>query len=70
MIALGHKLGMEIVAEGVESRAQYNFLVDQACDLIQGFLFSKPLALEDLLEQWSQQPAKAFAESLPRRLTA
>ncbi len=52
MIALGHKLGMEIVAEGVENRAQYNFLVDQACDRIQGFLFSKPLPLEEMLSTY------------------
>lgn len=52
MIALGHKLGMEIVAEGVENRAQYNFLVDQSCDRIQGFLFSRPLALDDLLSSF------------------
>lgn len=70
MIALGHKLGMEIVAEGVENRAQYNFLVDQSCDRIQGFLFARPLALDDLLEQWASRSEEAVRDSLPQRLTA
>lgn len=70
MIALGHKLGMEIVAEGVENRAQYNFLLDQACDRIQGFLFARPLPLEDLLADLGNQPAVDVTLSIPRRLSA
>ena len=41
-ISLAKKLGMEIVAEGIETREQVDFLAKQDCDLIQGFYFSKP----------------------------
>lgn len=43
VIGIAHNLGMHAVAEGVESCEQYHFLADCECDLIQGFLFSKPL---------------------------
>ncbi len=53
VIALGHKMGLEVVAEGVETLAQYEYLKQQACDRIQGYLFSKPLSLEDLLAKYA-----------------
>ncbi len=43
IISLGHTLGMEIVAEGVETREQLRYLKDQDCDAIQGYLYSPPL---------------------------
>ncbi len=46
IITLGHTLGLEIIAEGVESEAQLTFLRDRGCDLIQGYLFSEPLPAE------------------------
>jgi len=42
-LALAHNLGLKVVAEGVETEAQRAFLVDHECDLLQGYLFSKPL---------------------------
>jgi len=45
-IALGHQLGLEVVAEGVESRAQLDFLGKHQCDLIQGYVFSHALPAE------------------------
>ena len=52
IIGMGKALGMTIVAEGVETIGQEAFLREQACDEMQGFLFSKPVPprqLEDLL---------------------
>jgi EAL domain-containing protein (putative c-di-GMP-specific phosphodiesterase class I) len=46
-IALAHGLGIPVVAEGVESEAQREFLVAQRCDRVQGFLYGRPQALED-----------------------
>ena len=46
-ISLAKKLGMEIVAEGIETREQVDFLAKQNCDLIQGFYFSKPLPVSE-----------------------
>lgn len=46
-ISLAKKLGMQIVAEGIETREQVDFLAKQNCDLIQGFYFSKPLPVSE-----------------------
>ncbi|WP_020655529.1 EAL domain-containing protein [Massilia niastensis] len=46
-IRLGHELGLNVVAEGVETVAQYVFLVEAGCRLIQGYLVSPPLPLDD-----------------------
>jgi diguanylate cyclase (GGDEF)-like protein len=42
IIAMAHRLGMKVVAEGVETRAQLDFLRDEGCDLLQGFLLCPP----------------------------
>ena len=47
MIALAHSLGLAVVAEGVETEAQWAFLRDQACDQCQGFLFGKPVPVAE-----------------------
>ncbi|GAB1392673.1 hypothetical protein MASR1M60_08360 [Rhodocyclaceae bacterium] len=49
-VLLAHKLGMNVVAEGVESREQLKFLLSIGCETIQGYLISKPLFLDDLTE--------------------
>lgn len=43
IISLGHSLGLQIIAEGVETQAQLEFLRVEGCDHMQGFLFSRPL---------------------------
>ena len=50
-IKLAKKLGMQIVAEGIETREQVDFLADQHCDLIQGFYFAKPLPIKEFEEK-------------------
>jgi diguanylate cyclase (GGDEF)-like protein/PAS domain S-box-containing protein len=47
IIALGHALGMNVVAEGVETEDQLKFLHAERCDEIQGYLFSKPVPPEE-----------------------
>jgi EAL domain-containing protein (putative c-di-GMP-specific phosphodiesterase class I) len=54
IIAIGHSLHLDITAEGVETAAQLEFLAQEKCDEVQGFLFSKPVdgaAFTALLEQ-------------------
>ena len=54
IIAMAGALGLEVVAEGVETRGQLDFLAARRCDRMQGFLFSRPLAAaaaSDLLRE-------------------
>jgi EAL domain-containing protein (putative c-di-GMP-specific phosphodiesterase class I) len=48
IIAMAHSLKLEVVAEGVESAEQLAFLQQHGCDLVQGFLFSRPVSAADL----------------------
>jgi EAL domain-containing protein (putative c-di-GMP-specific phosphodiesterase class I) len=47
IISIGKELDLEVVAEGVETQAQLEFLRSIGCDQVQGFLFSKPLPAAD-----------------------
>ncbi len=49
IIAMAHRLGHAVIAEGVEHRKQKQYLVEHQCDMMQGFLFSKPLDEDDAL---------------------
>jgi len=46
-VLLAHKLGLEVVAEGVETEAQLKFLLSIGCEKVQGYLISKPLPAEE-----------------------
>jgi EAL domain-containing protein (putative c-di-GMP-specific phosphodiesterase class I) len=50
VIAMAHSLGLQVVAEGIETESQRNFLVEQGCDQGQGHLFSPALPPEAFLE--------------------
>jgi EAL domain-containing protein (putative c-di-GMP-specific phosphodiesterase class I) len=50
MIAMGKAMNLTLVAEGVETQEQADFLNQQKCDILQGFLFSKPLNPEKSTE--------------------
>ena len=45
---LAHKLGLDVVAEGVETEAQLKYLLSIGCEKIQGYLISKPLPADEL----------------------
>ena len=50
IIEMGHELGMMVIAEGVETAEQLEFLRVNHCDLAQGYLFSRPLPMQELLD--------------------
>jgi diguanylate cyclase (GGDEF)-like protein/PAS domain S-box-containing protein len=47
IISLGHDLGLGVVAEGVETREQFEFLRDHGCDQVQGYYLGMPVAAEE-----------------------
>lgn len=48
VIEIGHELGMNVVAEGVETEEQLQFLKAHNCDVAQGYYFSRPIKIDDL----------------------
>jgi diguanylate cyclase (GGDEF)-like protein len=57
VIQMAHSLNLKVVAEGVEREDQLEFLTRQRCDIIQGYLFSKPLPVDQLETFMSERKA-------------
>jgi EAL domain-containing protein (putative c-di-GMP-specific phosphodiesterase class I) len=51
LLTLAHDLGLAVIAEEIEHKDQLDFLREHGCDYIQGFLFSKPLKIDDFLKK-------------------
>lgn len=56
IIAMAHKLGIRVIAEGIETQEQHQLLLDAGCDYGQGYLFSKPISAEILETQLEALP--------------
>jgi EAL domain-containing protein (putative c-di-GMP-specific phosphodiesterase class I) len=50
IIAMSHILKLRVIAEGIETEEQLRLLVDKDCDIIQGYLFSRPLPAEEMTQ--------------------
>lgn len=48
LVSMGHSLGYRMLAEGVETQAVYDLVVEAGCDAIQGYFLSQPLEAEDV----------------------
>ncbi|PKD37929.1 diguanylate cyclase [Methylomonas sp. Kb3] len=57
IIGMAHNLGIEVIAEGVETDAQRLFLEQHGCHACQGFLFSKPVPIDEFMA-WSRRLPK------------
>jgi len=67
IIAMSHALGLKVIAEGVETDAQWHFLRDCGTQFAQGFYFGRPLPASDLEEILAQQ---SVAEAAPKAAEA
>jgi len=63
IVALGQALGLRIVAEGVETDGQQDFLTRLGCDSLQGYLLGQPVPAEQFMDEWQalQQSPEAVA---------
>lgn len=52
IIVMAHKLGMKVIAEGVETEAQRQVLLTAGCDYGQGYLFSKPVSATEFASKY------------------
>lgn len=62
-VNMAKELGMEIVAEGVETLADWNFLRSTGCDVAQGYFIAKPMpadALDDWANEWRHRVSRDF----------
>lgn len=55
VISLGHNLGLDVVAEGVETIEQIQYLAENNCDLIQGYFLSRPLPVAKIILQLTKK---------------
>lgn len=49
IVVMAHKLGLKTIAEGVETEYQKAILVEVGCDYLQGFLFAKPMPVNEFI---------------------
>jgi EAL domain-containing protein (putative c-di-GMP-specific phosphodiesterase class I) len=61
VISLGHKLNMKVIAEGVETEQQRDFLHANECDEMQGYLFSRPVKPEHIESLLREQMSRMIA---------
>ena len=59
IIALAQKLGLAIVAEGVETEAELEFVRERGCDEVQGYHFCRPLPADQIAEKYGLAPVRA-----------
>jgi len=51
IIAMAHNLGLKVVAEGVETSVQRDFLINQGCELLPGYLFARLESVEKIVKR-------------------
>ena len=67
VLGLAHNIGIRVVAEGVETQGQFQFLQRHRCDAAQGFLLAKPMAgsrVQNFLANWGRPKADPASPAL------
>jgi diguanylate cyclase (GGDEF)-like protein len=59
-VQLGHALDLEVVAEGVEDAETYAYLAQEGCDMVQGYLMSRPLPPDEFADWLTRHPTRAI----------
>ena len=67
IIGLGQNLGLEVIAEGVETEGQLQYMREHGCDVAQGYLYARPESPEDLAPwlQANQRVSDIYVRSIP-----
>ena len=67
IIGLGQNLGLEVIAEGVETEGQLQYMREHGCDVAQGYLYARPQSPEDLAPwlQANQRVSDIYVRSIP-----
>jgi diguanylate cyclase (GGDEF)-like protein len=71
VVELGHSLGLQIVAEGVENQTAWSYLLEAGCDIGQGYFLSRPISEPDMLSwlhRHRHRAATAPAPPMPGRV--
>ena len=55
VIAMAHNLNLCVTAEGVETKEQLSFLVNNSCNSVQGYMLSRPITLENFIALLNEQ---------------
>jgi len=63
VIAMAHKMGLKVVAEGVSTMAHWEFLEQNHCDIAQGYLLGKPMLPQGLLQHFDSNNELSFSLS-------
>ncbi|WP_377807141.1 EAL domain-containing protein [Azospirillum sp. A29] len=56
MLSIASRLGLKVVAEGVETAAERDFLEDRGCAVFQGYYFDRPMPVEDFITKYMKKP--------------
>lgn len=63
VIALAREMGLKVVAEGVETREQFDYLRNNGCEVFQGYHFARPMPLDQLIA-WARPPVGAASAAI------